>query len=311
VAKNLKALLAANNRDLAHLPLPVLRKLAPHFRQAERELEADLRTWLRKLNGEDTFTAQQLRGALLQTKEALKTLEAIRPQLVHGLKQGALSAAPLASQHLYEELNRFSARFGEVTSVPILPATKILTKTRLDQYAKLGSRWSASARETIRRDLTVGMLKQENMSQLTNRLLGKYRSRYDGATELEDKAEGIAARYVEMSEFEASRIVRTEVLDAYNSSKLEGLLDLAQEDDEIKKRWDASEDGRMCEDCGGMDGETQDPDDEFSSGDMQPPLHPQCRCSVIAYKEDWKELDKDSGGSGVEEDKDTGEDTGP
>ena len=44
------------------------------------------------------------------------------------------------------------------------------------------------------------------------------------------------------------------------------------------KRWDAANDANTCDDCSSLGGTEIDLTDEFPDGD--PPLHPNCRCSV-------------------------------
>lgn len=57
-----------------------------------------------------------------------------------------------------------------------------------------------------------------------------------------------------------------------------------------KKMWHTQGDDRVCEICNGNEGEGFIPvDDLFSSGDLYPPSHPQCRCIIRYESEQAKE----------------------
>jgi len=84
-----------------------------------------------------------------------------------------------------------------------------------------------------------------------------------------------------------SRIVRTEVMRAYNIGHQRSVIALAKNDPEVVKRWDSSLDRRGCQVCRSLDGEVRKPTEKFSTGIQYPPQHPHCRCTVVAWKEHW------------------------
>jgi len=49
----------------------------------------------------------------------------------------------------------------------------------------------------------------------------------------------------------------------------------------IERVWITNPDERLCEQCEPLDGEAVGLDESFPGGVMYPPLHPQCRCTVV------------------------------
>jgi hypothetical protein len=85
---------------------------------------------------------------------------------------------------------------------------------------------------------------------------------------------------------------------AYNTFHHESILQAHQEDDQICQRWEASYDGRRCPACAYLDGKVVAVDGEFKAEWMQggkphvlireyPPLHPRCRCVLVAWRASW------------------------
>ncbi len=51
-----------------------------------------------------------------------------------------------------------------------------------------------------------------------------------------------------------------------------------------KKQWLSS--GEADDDCADLDGKIVDVGDTFSNGDMAPPAHPQCRCTLLPVRDE-------------------------
>jgi hypothetical protein len=88
------------------------------------------------------------------------------------------------------------------------------------------------------------------------------------------------------SEERAALIANTEIANAHNAGALIG----AQEGEDafgvtLKKRWltaGPEHDVEACSDCQDNEDEGQlDTDEEFPSGDINPPAHPRCRCVLV------------------------------
>lgn len=110
--------------------------------------------------------------------------------------------------------------------------------------------------------------------QIVNQIV---RGKMQGMTNDEIAAQ-MAESMDEIASSRADTIVNTEVANAMQQAE----LDTYQEQGIQQKTWVTSEDELVCPVCGDMDGEVQNVDDEFSSGDDAPPAHPNCRCYIQA-----------------------------
>lgn len=80
----------------------------------------------------------------------------------------------------------------------------------------------------------------------------------------------------------AKRIARTELCSAYNFGQWESLRQMKESGlvDEIEKEWLTADDERTCPICADLDGKKVGHDEQFSTGQLYPPAHVQCRCSL-------------------------------
>jgi SPP1 gp7 family putative phage head morphogenesis protein len=124
---------------------------------------------------------------------------------------------------------------------------------------------------------------------MARRLVGKAATGLSPA----EAAPQVAGAFRRRMEARASRVVRTEVLHAYNQHSQDQIAELAAEDGRILKRWDATIDGRTCSECRALHGVAVRPNEDFPRGVYQPPLHPHCRCTTIVWREDWDRKKKD------------------
>ena len=137
----------------------------------------------------------------------------------------------------------------------------------------------------------VGLTKQQSLANL------KYYEnlRANGMSEKRalDKSIRYAAR---QHRYRGYNIARTELAFAYNQGSYEGTkqAQAAGLIGEVVKVWSTADDERVCQICGGLDGQRVAMDDDF---DFQtklagrnatirrvPPAHPSCRCAVM-YEE--------------------------
>jgi len=87
------------------------------------------------------------------------------------------------------------------------------------------------------------------------------------------------------SKWRLSTIARTEVMRAsnygrYYSWNKSGVVKY--------KQWLTAYDDRVCPECDSMNGEVTPIGQSFSSGELMPPLHPNCRCTAIPYTKEVK-----------------------
>ena len=102
-----------------------------------------------------------------------------------------------------------------------------------------------------------------------------------------DKMTAEAAKRMEVGKNNAERIVRTEMTYIQNQGALSGIKDAGFG----FYRYVAAHDRRTCQRCGDKDGLTVAVDDA-DVGSNLPPLHPRCRCTIIADFGDGKSIGK-------------------
>jgi SPP1 gp7 family putative phage head morphogenesis protein len=287
-----KALLSDVAHQMDTLPRPVLVKFLPVLGDAERELAAGLRKFLAHAVPDDKFTLQQFRNALTNVRGAIDAAKKSAPQLAHLLGQGGATAGALAAKNVERELAVFSKLFdASLCPAPIVPAASIAhgKTTLMQRYATSAKRYAGSVGDDIRHQMAIGLVKGETIREMTKRLVGPGSRLKVGKLDiLPDAAGPISDRLFNKYEFWASRLIRTEVLNAYNVAADEAIVALGKDDPSLVRRWDSTLDYRTCPACGAMDGEVTGLREPFKGGIDRPPLHPQCRCSVIVWRDDWE-----------------------
>ena len=282
--------------EVSALPAPAMRAVVPVLRQAERELAQGLHHWLIEVpNGAERFTAQQLRNALVNIREALRTVRGLDAHMQDGLEVAAQRAGTLATHHVRAELEAFSRIFGDtIRPMPIDIAATVAegSKTLISRIESSAKRYAGAVGDDIRRQLAVGIVKGETIFQLRQRLVADPGIRgHLKAQILSDPAKTAqysAAKLRRKYEWWAERIARTETLNVYNQAAEDSIAALAKHDPEIVRRWDATIDRRTCPTCRDLDGRTAKVGDKFEGMYDAPPAHPCCRCITNAWHESWK-----------------------
>jgi SPP1 gp7 family putative phage head morphogenesis protein len=269
--------------EVASLQAEPLRKLIPVLAEAERELATDLELVLASMKG-GTYKAQMLRRALVQVRGSLNAIERVRPEMKAELTKAGRRAGQMANRHIMDELAAFSLRFGgTITPVPMLAASKALEKSLIHRFDSMSKRWSMQAKDEIRHQIALGLVRGEDIGQMTKRLTGK---NIPGLT-VKEGADYISKEIMRRNTAKAHRIVRTEVVNAYNEHALDQIEEVHALDPRIMKRWDATIDMRTCAYCRRLHEVAVHPKEMFPGGVDAPPLHPHCRCAVIVWRDDW------------------------
>lgn len=274
------------NSEIAKLSHASLGRLTEVLDMAELELTRDLaKASFIHAAGNASYTAQMHRNALIQIR---KTLESIRgplhERIASALRHGGQLAANLATRHLFMEVQKFSSIFEHsVRPIAIEAATIIADGKRVlwKRFDNSAARYTGAIGEDIRRQLAVGLVRGETIDQITSRLAKhggpkglvytRGRAGSPGAR-AEMISEGLFKKY----RYYAERLARTEIVNAYNQTALDGMADLNDDDPGYFKRWDAAIDGRLCPDCGSLDDQIVPIDSNFRGGVEAPPLHPNC-----------------------------------
>lgn len=133
------------------------------------------------------------------------------------------------------------------------------TYLKLDGVAFIKS-VNETTRDKLKETLKDGLIKEESIDDLAKRVESVY-----------DQAKG----------FRSEAIARTEVLRSTNFATLQAFR---QSDVVVAKEWLTAQDERVDDLCAGLDGKTVSLDGNFKEGEFtekHPPLHPNCRCTII------------------------------
>lgn len=268
--------------------------------EARRELHAGLRAWIDKAPGNgERFTAHRMRVALQSIDGALKAAGRLPAAMAQGLDEGRHATGTLAADGLDEEVARLADAFGRSLIPPQIDTAAVLArgdKLLFRQHRTSAARYGGQVGDDIRRQFGIGVAKGETYEQLINRLrrLGGPHGRValrgvlgEPGTVSAEIAEGLFNRH----RFWAERLVRTEMMNAYNVQHAESIRllndDLDDDEEPFKRRWDSTADLRRCAMCRHLHGRIAEVGAQFADGIRHPPAHPMCRCVELAWREDW------------------------
>lgn len=286
------------NDQVAKLSTTELTTIRGVLAAAEKELAHDLAKWSALGKGDDRFTPQMYRNALLQIRGTLHHIDGdMKDGVEEALKAGGKTAGMLALRHLKYEVETFSGMFEHSIRPVAFDAANVLAqgkKTLWPRFSNSAKRYAGQVGEDIRKQLAIGLVRGETIDQMTTRLakLGGPRGLVytQGApgtprAKAEYIAEGLFTRYRHYAE----RLAVTETVNAYNATALDGMDELEAEDPGYFRRWDAAIDGRTCPYCREYDDLVVKLNEPFPGGVVHPPLHPRCRCAVVVWRKEWNE----------------------
>lgn len=280
------------NAEVHELANTGLSDLTEILDKAEVELTRELARWKALGKGDERFTPQLYRQALTQIRGTLSHIRGpIAEKIASVLRHGGIVAGKLAADHLIREIETFSQYFdGSIRPIPLNQA-KLLAeakRTQIPKFKTSAARYAGQVGRDIQKQLAIGVVKGETIDKLVKRLAkhgGPRSAPSDPKAKAEYIAEGLFTRY----RYYAERLARTEIVNAYNSTALEGMEELEKEDPGYYKRWDAALDKRTCLVCAELDDLVRPLDKDFSYGVSQPPAHPNCRCAQVIWRKEWKE----------------------
>ena len=173
------------------------------------------------------FTAQQMRGTLLQVETAIAEME---NGLNTGLKLSTQVMSTLGIEHLARETNNFSKHFqGAVVPLNINAAViaNDVQNLLISQKEASIAAYSSDIRAGISRMITQSTVAQENVAQTVSRI----------------------SKFFITEEWRLLRIARTELHNVYNLSKLSGMKEIKSESiPDLKKSLIHPMDARTGED---------------------------------------------------------------
>jgi SPP1 gp7 family putative phage head morphogenesis protein len=276
-------ILSQTVESLEGIERPALLQISTVLHRAQEEVQRDMSAWLRKHPGAGTFTTQQYRKTLVILDTAIAKAGDMEGTVDHAFKSTAKRLAPLSVANLKREWLDFGRIFeGTVQPLPIDEAIVIARGNKLlwPRFERSAAKYAGEVGDGLRVHLAISRARGETIDDLTNRLYRRMPSVFKG----------------ELSS--AERLALTETHHTYNTVHHEGIREAHKEDDQICQRWEASEDGRRCPACAALDGQLVSVDGEFEArwteGKVKhllrsayPPLHPRCRCCLVAWRESW------------------------
>lgn len=312
-ATAVRALVREQVAAIEHLENAAVRPSLEVLLAARKELRDDLLAWLKRIDDPaDRFTAHQMRVMLRSIEGTLETLgirlstmteagghpraTALDRAMLKGLKDGEAKVGTFAVRNLEREIERLGSIFGKSLTGPQFDVMAVMARGSKLLYRSAvnsSARYAGKVGEDLRFQLAIGVARGETFEQLTQRL-----RRLGGPTGpvavrgvlghvdavVEDIPEGLFKRY----EWWARRIVRTEMMSAYNEHHRNGIDELnaglERGEPRYLRRSDAAADGRVCPYCRSLDGKY------LKKGEAGPPYHPCCRCVELAWREDWPDL---------------------
>lgn len=290
----------ANARAIARLGDPELRQIASVLGEARRDTAAGLRSWLAKIpvkERDSKYTIFRHRSLLGELDDAMKILEKRLPRAtVADLRRESGTATRVGMDQLRKMVAAGMRRFEGAVQPLRVDLAAIVTRTNgmlIRRHERSAARYAGRTGEIVQRQLAVGLVRGESVDEIARRLTGKLHRQYEGLSDAERAAAAGDRVYVRALS-DATRLVRTELIHAANVSQMEALKeenDRADDDDSIGGggwlvKWDAMVDS-CCDNCADLDGEVREIGEEFDDGVTEPPLHPNCRCATVPWREDW------------------------
>ena len=186
--------------------------------------------------------------------------------------------------------------------------TNISSETRKGVQSVIGSAFDLGippkdAAKVIRN--MVGLTEKQSIAA------SRYRDKISNQDRPTDQVERMAARYEsKLLRYRGETIARTEIItsahqgqkEAWQQAVDEGLLDPS----ETNREWITTDDDRLCPICEPMNGQIVELNEPFIDGDGEhvdePPVHPNCRCTVGISFEPITALETPTEEEPVEED---------
>jgi len=287
----------ANELAVQRASVPELRRLLPLLREAERELGKELGGWLKRQSPSDTYDRHRHRALFAQLHEVIEHAERkLGPALADDVTHQADHARQAAQAHLRDMVEAGSAQFEGAIRPLRIDVAAIMAEEQHTMLARMQSaaaKYSAETMADIHGKLALGVLRNETVDQMTSRLLQSTGLiKVLKARGADAVADGVADKMFRTAKWNAERIARTELVNAYAECQARELRAADREDPGWLMRWDAANDWRTCKWCYSLDKTTITPDGMFPGvgrlgARPHPPLHPCCRCSLVPWREEW------------------------
>ncbi len=273
--EDVDALKIAENhiREIQQMEEDKAKKLLQMYRRVRRDLRDRLDVMADDDRGK--FTAQRMRGVLLQVELAIATMG---DSLKRGIEPEALEIAKKANEHLIKEIEKFSQEF-EGAILPIdLDVVSLAQDTNnflINRYQVSIDSYSEQVRSVITQQITRSAVEEVGLAELVRRI----------------------SRFFIGEEWKLLRIARTELHNVYNLSKLNGMKETKEKFvPDLKKALIHPMDARTAEDSKQL--ANLDPimpvgkpfKYSYKGKErvfMTPPDRPNDRAIMIPYRDEW------------------------
>lgn len=280
-----------NRKAVVSLSDPELRSIMPALYDLREKTAKALAKFLKGEQPGSEYSMHKHRALLVQLDDVIRTAERDIPRAaVADLKRESFGAAKIGIKKMETMVRAGERKFAGAVSSLNIPVAKVLTnvkRTMMGRFETSADKYAGAVGRRIRNELAVGVIRGESVGEMTKRVIGAWnyaRAAKKGATKVADE---MADNVLFKSKSEATRLIRTEIVNAYTESQIESLYEAEDEDPGYMKMWDAASDKRVCIACYEMNGVAVSIHQNFRGGIQGPPLHPNDRCCIVPWHRGW------------------------
>lgn len=251
--------------------------------ELERELRATSQSAAAMQTALDASRVGELGRAFQETAE-----NNIRASFLRGAREGERNLRQVEVRIRFDAMNPHAAQFARTQSSQLITQIDGSQRETVRNLIETSVSNGRTVQDIARDIRNVVGLRDDQVTALSN-----YRERItERGTLTIDQIERKVGRYADaLLRQRGELIARTEVLHAANAGQLEIWMEAQRQGtlgNEWRKKWVLTPDELLCESCESMDEAVAEFDEEFENdlGEtaMVPPLHPNCRCSIVLEK---------------------------
>lgn len=267
-------------RQVASLHRSVIEETAPYLALAALLITKGLRRYLALVPAAGSlYTAYEHVRVLREMRGALNTVREMSPALAASLSRSYDRAGVMARQHLESIVRRVGGQHVALREPLRLGPVQPAPPPSQGRYAARALKYTHDVEMTMRRELAVGIIRNETNEAMVQRLAAKGSVRVKGVTA--KAADGL----VKPAEWMLRRLAVTEAAVAYETQAHQAFLEARTKIPGLLRIWDARMDSRICSYCEPLNGKVSGPDGLFDG--ESPPAHVSCRCVALPWHPSW------------------------
>jgi len=265
----------------------IVRELFQAYEQAYRDIREDLNKVWQQV-GTENWNPENVAAREVLLAQVVSRMRALDPVAANIILSGMIDGyqGAMVGQAWNLDTSVYEAMADKALVMPVLPVEAIraqllapyLGKTFVERFEDKRAEFELR----IKNALIQSQIQGDGIYGVQKRIAGELGIDISRRT----KADRMANK---RAFYRTAMIARTEILRASNL----GALAVYQENDDVLQGWEfiATKDERTCPICAPLDGERF----AFDSTQQKPPLHPQCRCSVLPWLIDQDVMDEKLG----------------